>query len=69
MQKPNPKRCPVGNERTSFNIPIRTMAFIRHEAEQEGCTLNHIAAKVLNGYARGEFRCGFIQPGEPTRKL
>ena len=68
MLKPNPKRCPVGNERTSFNIPIRTMEFIRNEAEQEGCTLNHVAAKVLNGYARGEFKCSFTQLNDPARK-
>ena len=66
--KPKPRHCPQGTERTSFNLPTRTMDAIRQEAGAEGCSLNHIAAQVLNAYARGEIRRGFTQPSEPIGK-
>ena len=70
--KPAPKSPtkprPAGTERTSFNLPSRTMDAIRREAVAEGCTLNYIAGQVLNAYARGEIRRDFTQPGEAARK-
>ena len=51
--KPKLRSQPAGTERTSFNLPTRTMDVIRREAGAEGCTLNYIAVQVLNAYARG----------------
>ena len=69
MTDPKKKTIPTGCERSYLNVPTTTMNRIRDEAAREGCTISHIATRVLNAYARGEIRQQFVllppKPGEP----